>query len=246
MPVLVAFLILMFVVPAAWAAEKKTDSATLTVSAQGLIQLAPDTAIINLAVETAGESFEAVLGENRSRMERVIDRLLRMGIAEERIQTTSFEITPRYAPPPRRRPGEIVEPKPPNIIGYTVRNTLKVEVRQLDTVGRVVDSALGAGANRFSGIHWRLRDRHKVYLRALGIAARNAREKAGALAKSLDVKLVRLERVQEGAPQVLPAPRSFARTGLAMAESAGSSVPLSPGEMQVAATVTLVFNIQPQ
>ena len=138
----------------AWAHEKQVDPSTLTVSARGSIQLSPDTAIVNFSVETAGETFEQVVSDNRDRMHRVMSALLNLGIPEERIQTTSFDVTPKYAPPPRRRPNEPIKHEPPKILGYTARNGLKVEVRDLDKVGSVADRALKAGANHFNGIQW--------------------------------------------------------------------------------------------
>jgi len=229
-----------------WADEEHVDPSTLTVSARGAIHLSPDTAIVNFSVETAGETFEQVVGENRDRMQRVMNVILGLGIPEERIQTTSFDVTPKYAPPPRRRPNEPIKHEPPKILGYTARNGLKVEVRNLDKVGAVADRALKAGANHFNGIQWIVRDQHPVYLQALAQAAKKDKEKARTLAQSLDVQLVELLTVQEGGAHV-PAPRrSFAKASMLMADGAAeSSVPMSPGEIKVEAQVSLLYKIGP-
>ncbi len=229
-----------------WAHDETVDPATMNVSASGSIQLAPDTAIVNFSVETAGESFEQVVRENRDRMQHVMAELSRLGIPEERIQTTSFDVTPKYAPPPRRRPNEPINHEPPKILGYIARNGLKVEVRDLGQVGAVADRALKAGANRFNGIQWILRDRHPVYLQALAQAAKKAKDKARTLAQSLDIQLVALLTVQEGGTHV-PAPRrSFAKANMLMADGAAeSSVPMSPGQIKVEAQVSLLYEIGP-
>jgi len=230
----------------AWAYDEKVDPSTMNVSASGSIQLAPDTAIVNFSVETAGESFEEVVSENRERMQRVMTALMTLGIPEERIQTTSFDVTPKYAPPPRRRPDEPIKPEPPKILGYTARNGLKVEVRDLDKVGAVADRALKSGANHFNGIQWIVRDRHPVYLKALAQAAKKAKEKARTLAQALDVQLVELLTVQEGGAQVPSPRRSFAKASMLMADGAAeSSVPMSPGEIKVEAQVSLLYKIGP-
>ena len=103
MPVLLVFLSVLFITNVVLAEETKVDPATLSVSANGKIQLSPDTAIVNLAVETAGKTFVLVSGENQSKMHRVMEQLIRMGIPKERIQTTSFNVSPRYAPVQRSR-----------------------------------------------------------------------------------------------------------------------------------------------
>ena len=235
----------LFITNLALAEDSKVEPATLSVAAHGKIQLAPDTAIVNLAVETAGKTFELVSGENQTKMHRVMKKLMEMGIPKERIQTTSFDVSPRYAPIPRRRSNEYQEPKAPKIIGYTARNTINVEIHDLEKVGRVVDKALQAGANRFSGVQWILRDRHPVYLRALNIAAKNAKEKAQTLAKALGISLGRLQTVQEGGVHVRPPIRSYAKSSMMRAEAADASVPMSPGEIKVESQVTLLYEIGP-
>ncbi len=243
---LVFGLLVMMSATVAWAHEETDAPSTMSASAKGSIQLAPDTAIINFSVETAGESFEQVVDENRDRMQRVMTALSHLGIPEERIQTTSFDVTPKYAPPPRRRPNEPVKYEPPRILGYTARNGLKVEVRDLDKVGVVADRALKAGANHFNGIQWIVRDRHPIYLQALAQAAKKAKAKVRMLAQALDVQLVELLTVQEGGSHV-PAPRrSFAKSSMLMADAAGeSSVAMSPGEIKIEAQVSLLYEIGP-
>jgi uncharacterized protein len=246
MKILVTILMVMMSVTSTWAHDEKADPSIMNVSARGTIQLAPDTAIVNFSVETAGESFEQVVGDNRNRMEQVMVALITLGIPEERIQTTSFDVTPQYAPPPRRRPDEPIKYEPPKILGYTARNGLKVEVRDLGKVGAVADRALKAGANHFNGIQWVVRDQDPVYLQALAQAAKKAKDKAKTLAQSLDVQLVELLTVQEGGAAVPELRRSFAKASMLMSDGAAeSSVPMSPGEIKVEAHVTLLYKIGP-
>ncbi len=218
--------------------------ATLSVSAMGTINLQPDMAQVSLAVETAGNTFKQVQQENRQAMQQVINALVKLGIAEQQMQTASFQVTPEYAPRPPR--GSSSSNPPPNIIGYTASNMVRVEVRDLDIVGTVVDHALSAGANRFSGIQWMLRNRHPIYVKALTMASRRALEKAKALAHALGVTLVRLQSVQEGQGAVQPRRKPYAMSRMALAESSSDSVPLAPGEIQVHATVSLMYDIEPQ
>jgi len=68
-------------------------------------------------------------------------------------------------------------------------------------------------------------------------AAAKAREKAAALSEALHVKLVRVLSVSEGGHMVRPA-APMARMAM---EASVAEVPISPGEMKVEATVTLVY-----
>lgn len=225
----------------AWSAEEKPQPPTLTVSATDTLPVAPDTAVVTLGMETAGKALAETQQQNAAAMQRVLERLLQSGIEKERIQTSSFTVIPQYKPQPPRRSGEVV-PTEPEIIGYRVSNMMTVEVRDPEKAGRVIDGALAAGANRFHGLHWALRDEQPSRLRALKMAAAQAREKARALGEALDVTLVRIITATEGGVNVI-APRPFmARAmGAALAEAA---VPISPGEMKVEASVTLIYEIK--
>lgn len=228
---------------ACWSDENHSFPPTLTVSAEGKIRVPPDKALVRLGVETAGESLETVQEQNRKTMRQILNRLQELGIEEKHMQTSSLNVSPHYPPRPRRQGGEPSLPEVPKIIGYSVNHSLTVEVHQLDSIGRVVDAALKAGANRFSQISWALKDERPAQLEALEVAAQDARGKAKALAQALGVKLDRLLEVTEGRAPVFPRRQQFttARMSMAMAES--SDVPLSPGELAVRATVTLVYEI---
>jgi hypothetical protein len=225
-----------------WGAEDKPAPPTLTVSGTGTLSLAPDTAFVTLGMETAGKALAETQQQNAAAMQKVMERVLQSGIEKERIQTSSFTVTPQYKPPPRRSSGEAV-PTEPEIIGYTVSNMMTVEVRDLEKVGQVIDTALTAGANRFHGLHWTLRDERQPRLRALKMAAAQAREKAQALGEALDVKLVRILTANEGGAQVIY-PRPFMARSASAAMAAEVSVPISSGELKVEASVTLIYEIR--
>jgi uncharacterized protein YggE len=225
----------------AWSDDTtKPETPTLTVSATGSVDVVPDTAFVAMGMETAGKSLAEAQRRNSAVMQKVMERFRELKIDEERIQTSSFTVTPLYKPQPPRR--SETPPSPPEIIGYTVSNTVTVEVRDLEKVAAVIEGALAAGANHFQGLQWALRDEQQARLRALKSAAAKAREKAMALSEALNVKLFRLMTVNEGEHVIRPpsyAVRSFSEMNVA-----GAEPPISSGEMKVEATVTLIYEIK--
>jgi hypothetical protein len=217
--------------------EVKSETPTLTVSDTGMVPHAPDTAVVTFGLETAGKSLTEAQRRNGSSMSKVMERLKDLQIDKERIQTSSFSVSPQYRPP-SHRPTD-APPASPEIIGYVVSNMVTVEIRALDKVGTVIEEVLKAGANNFQGLHWGLRDEQTVRLSALKQAVGKAREKAAVLSEALHVKLVRVLSVTEGGHVVRPA---MAMARMAMESSAGD-VPISSGELKVEATVTLVYEI---
>jgi uncharacterized protein len=238
---LIALVIALLAMPfAVWGADStKPEIPTLTVSANGSVTAAPDTAFVMVGMGTAGKSLAEAQRQNSAVMQKVMERLRELKIEKERIQTSSFTVAPQYRPPPKR--SSDAPPAPPEIIGYTVSNTMTVEVRDLEKVAAVIEETLSAGANNFTGLQWGLRDEQQARLNVLKSAAAKAREKAAALSEALNVKLVRLVNVTEGGHVVRPVP--YAGRAMAAMEVAGGDVPISSGEMKVEATVTLVYEI---
>ena len=217
--------------------ETKPETPTLTVSETGTVTHAPDTAFVTFGMESPGKSLAEAQKRNSAVMSKVLDRLRDLQIDKERIQTSSFTVSPQYRPPPGR-PAD-APPATPDIIGYVVGNMVTVEIRVLDRVGTVIEEALKAGANSFQRLHWGLRDERSVRLSALKQAAAKAREKAAVLSEALQVKLVRVLSADEGGPVMRPA-SPMARMAM---EASTNEVPISPGELKVEATVTLVYEI---
>ena len=236
------WLLILLVVPVVTFAhdEAMLATSTLTVSETGTVPHAPDTAFVTFGLETAGKSLAEAQKRNSATMSKVMERLRDLQIDKERIQTSSFTVSPQYRPLPNR-PTE-ASPATPEIIGYVVSNMVTVEIRSLDRVGIVIEEVLKAGANSFQGLQWGLREEQSVRLSALKQAAVKAREKASVLSETLHVKLVRVLSVTEGGQAIRP-PMPMAR--MAMEASAGD-VPISSGELKIEATVTLVYEIAPK
>jgi len=222
--------------------ETKPETSTLTVSETGTVTHVPDTAFVTFGLETTGKSLTDAQRRNSLAMRRVMDRLRDLQIDGERIQTSAFTVSPQYRPPPNR-PADPppASPASTELVGYIVSNMVTVEIRALDRVGTVIEEVLKAGANSFQGLHWGLRDEQAVRLNALKQAAAKAREKAAMLSDALHVKLARVLSATEGGHMMRPA-APMAR--MAMEASAGD-VPISPGELKIEATVTLVYEIAP-
>lgn len=238
---LIAFLIVFLIVPiVAWGGDgTKPELSILTVAATGTVTTAPDAAFVTLGMETAGKSLAEAQRQSSAVMQKVMERLRELKIEKERIQTSSFTVSPHYKPPPKR-PSD-APPVLPEIIGYTVSNTVTVEVRDLDKIAAVIEESLSAGANHFQGLRWALQDEQQARLSALKLAAAKAREKAAVLGETLNVKLVRLVNVTEGGHVVRPAP--YVARAAASMEMAGGDVPISSGELRVEAMVTLIYEI---
>ena len=204
---------------------------TIEVNGSGEVRTSPDTADLELAIETQAKSAEEAAARNAALATKVIDALEAKLGDKGKITTGGYSLNPEY----NQRPSEN-----PTIIGYTAQNTVTVHTGELDLVGALIDSAIGAGANRVNSLSFSVKDDTNARAEAIAIATRDARTQADALASALNVKLGKILKATT-LSQERPIPVHMGRV---MAMSANVATPVEPGEVTVPATVSLTFEIE--
>ena len=204
---------------------------TIEVDGTGEARTSPDTADLDLAIDTHARTAEEAASNNAALATKVIDALkAKLGDKGE-ITTGGYSLDPEYDQRPNAKP---------TIIGYNAHNTVTVHTGALDLVGALIDSAIAAGANRVNSLSFSVKDDTKARTEAIAIATRDAHAQADALASALNVKLGKVLKATT-ASQERPIP---IRMGRAMAMSANVATPVEPGEVTVPATVSLTFEIE--
>lgn len=205
---------------------------TLTVSGDGAASAAPDIVDIQLGVETIHEDPKTAIDDNTSTMQSVIEALTDLEVAEDDIQTRSFNMWVEQI---------YDEDGPTGNFLYHVANQISVRVRDIDMTGDVLGAALGAGANTVRGISFGVEDTQALEEAARDAAVDNAVAKAEQLADRLGVTVGSPRHIAEisgGFPQTARVERAV------MLESAGGSVPVSPGDFTIRVSVNITFDIE--
>lgn len=203
--------------------------AQITVVGVGTARGTPDTARVEIGVETEADTTADALAENNTQVQRVIDRIQQLGVAEADIQTSSFNISPTYS-----RDGD-------EITGYTVRNTVNVTIRDLAQAGDVLDEVVQVGANRVFGISFSVGDPAALQEAARADAVANARARAEQLADAAGVTLGNVLVITENVGSGPPVPVLLAPAPDTVAES----VPVQSGQQEIAASVQITYELQP-
>jgi uncharacterized protein YggE len=109
-------------------------------------------------------------------------------------------------------------------------------------VGKMIDTAMQAGANNINRLAFTLKDEEGARLDALKQAAAKAKAKAEAIAASLGLKVVRIASITEGERSFQPVFRQapMARGELA---AAAAPTPIEQGTVDVRSTVLLVAEV---
>jgi uncharacterized protein YggE len=216
-------------------AQDDANVSKLIVQGEGKVFAAPDMVTIVLGVETHNASAAGAVAENAILMTNTTNALLAAGIEEKDIQTSTYSLTtvPEEGPMPTAA-GSTKETKPPEFIAT---NRVTVRLNNTGDVGKVLDAAVAAGSNNIQSISFDLRDPSPEKDRALTMAIEDASRKAGVAASAAGVELGRILEVSEGYSFV------SARSEAATFALAAPTTPISPGEMEVTASVTMTYEI---
>ena len=211
---------------------------TITVVGQGKASVKPDIARVSIGIETMAEMVGEAVAENEAQMQAILDALTAAGIADKDIQTSNYSVYfERYPEPYPRSVGEGEQAKPQ----YRVSNMVTVTIRDLDSVGDVLDAVIEAGANNIWGVSFTVEDPSEAQAEARADAVANARERAEALAELSGVELGPVMAVSE----VLTGggiPVSYEAVVERAAVGSGS---ISPGELEISYQVQVAYFIEP-
>jgi uncharacterized protein YggE len=207
---------------------------TLSVNGSGKAFLEPDIAYIYIGVHTEGKDAAEAVAANNTQSQQLISALRDFGIAANDIQTTNFSIWPQQQYSPE---GTVTGST------YVVDNTVYVTLRDLETIGDLLDTAIANGANTINGIQFDVADRTEALSDARVDAINQANAQADELAQAAGVQLGQIHSISTyGAnyPGPIYADRGM---GGGAAEQA-ASVPVSPGQLVIQVDVTVVYEIQ--
>lgn len=205
---------------------------TLTVSAEGRAQRAPDVADLSGGVLTVAQTAAAAMAENATRMTAVIAAVRRAGIAERDIQTSGLSLQPQY---------RYDNNQPPALTGYQATNGVNLRVRKLSDTGRLLDALVATGANQISGPTFRVDAADAALDEARVAAVATARARADLYARAAGLRVKRIVSIGESGPEQ---PMPVVMTMRASASKQSDSTPVAPGEVTLGIAVTIVFELE--
>jgi uncharacterized protein YggE len=244
---LASLALLLVLTLSAWATSQSesAEPRTITVTGDAQLRVVPDEVILTLGVETWDKNMDRAKEQNDAIIRAVLALAVERGIAAEHVQTDYVNIEPRY------HNGYYEER---DFIGYFVRKSVVITLRDLSQFEDLLADSLKAGVNYVQGIEFRTTElrEHRDEARALAIQA--AQEKAEALAGELGQGL--------GEPTVIQEQQSGWWSGYAswwgsswgntlsqnVIQEIGSLSPgtgdnLAPGQININARVSVTFEL---
>ncbi len=213
------------------AALLKGDKTQIVVSGKGVVKAEADLAYIMVGIERTEKTAAQAQEIAAKKMKNILASLEKMGIPKDKIKTMGFRLYPKYEYDRGKR----------TLVGYTASNQIKVTIDDLDKVGKIIDTAITAGANNVGNITFTVKDEAPHKKEALQKAFQDAKGKAEAIANASGLVLSRIKRIQEAGAQVIPlvsGVRAMRAEGLGAAEV---ETPIVPGKIEIRGNLTVVY-----
>lgn len=171
-----------------WSKDEMYPVKTITMTAEGEALAVADIASFSFNVDEEGMTSDEAQKKATDKINKALEYFKVNGVEEKDIKTENYSIYPKYentapcysfnCPPVSQK-----------IIGYTVSQSIKVKVRDIDNTGKFLSELTKFGINNVSGISFTIDDTDVLYDLARKDAVAKASAKAEALAKELGVKL---------------------------------------------------------
>ena len=213
------------------AAGAQAPARSISVTGEGSIRAANDTARVGFRVEARGATRPVALRRSSARLREVLAAIRRLGVEDPDLRTRGVTVVR-----PRERRGR-------KLPGYIARGGVTAIVRDVSRTGAVVDAAVAAGAASVEGPRFFIDDPNAALHRALVAAVRDARTKAAALAAEAGLTLGQAISIREST--FVPAESDL----IGFDEDSGGgggggrrvAAPTEPGRTRVFGTVYVVF-----
>lgn len=229
--------ILLSAEPSTFSAED-SSLPVLTVRGSGEVSAVPDRAIVLMGVEARSEKAADAQSQASRTVKAILDAIEETGVPRKNMTTARLNLSPEIE---KVRQGHSVSSAVSRIIGYRASNVVHIDIERINLIGPVIDAAIAAGANRLENLSFGLKDDAQLQLAALRQAMANARQKAQAMAETLDLRLGRIIGItEEGVHSIRPLVH-MQRMGSVASETA---TPVEPGRIRVTAAVVVTFHIE--
>lgn len=217
----------------------------VSVTGTGEVITVPDVGQFSFSVVEEGKTVKEAQDKASIKVNKIIDAIKALGVAEKDIKTDSYNSYPKYeytkvslcadgyCPPGRQV-----------LTGYEVNQTVSVKVRKTADAGVVLTKAGELGVTNISGLNFIIDDMDKVQDAARDKAIQDAKAKAKVLAKSLGVRLSKIVNYQEGGNYPIYYGGMMKAEAMS-ADVASAPVPQLPtGENKVTSTVTITYEVE--
>jgi len=216
---------------------------TISVTGDGEVFATPDIATFTWTVTETGANVKEAQSKATTKINAALESLKQNGIEGKDIKTLNLNANPKYEFNQIICTSFNCPPAKQTLVGYEMTQTVQVKVRAVDNTGKVIDGVTSAGVSEVSSLSFTVDDQDVLIAQARGEAIKKAKAKAEALAKDLDVRLVRVVSFTEGG---YPTPIMYKMDSMAfgVGGEASTAPSLPMGENKITSNVTITYEVR--
>ena len=207
----------------------------VTVSGEGKVYAKPDIALVNLGVETKGQTTAEVISKNTEKMNAVTQSVKDQGVEEKDIKTTNYNLAPLYNW--TEGAGRVFQ-------GYTLTQNLQVKIRDFTKVGEILKQAVAKGANLTSNLQFTIENPEQFKQEARAKAIEQAKQNAQNLAEVSGIALGRLVNVHESNFPMYELAKGIGYGGGGIEAMAAPAPSIQPGQSEISVTINLTYQVK--
>lgn len=229
------------------------------VNGESKVIAVPDVAQFTLSVITeGGRDLGNLQKQNTDKVNKIIEFISSKGVEAKDVKTQNYNVEPRYQnficlpPPPYSAEGSSDSGKrscpPPEIMGYTITQTISVKVRDFNKTGELLSGVVEKGSNSVSKLEFIVDDPTNLQNQARAEAFVKAREKAESLARTGGFSLGKLISIEESG---FPPPYYYGDYGYgggaaSSGRGADAFIPpnIQPGSQEIKVSIILRYEIK--
>lgn len=220
---------------ASFAAPQGTyDTSEIHVTGQASRSVAPSYAILTLGITSENTNINAAKSNNDRIMSELVSRLSNLGIAKKDIYTSNISINPT---------SDYQDGKRINT-GYSVSNHVTVKIIDLNTVGKVVDAAVNAGANDINNLSFQNDPSQQLSDALTTEAIQNGRHKAEIIATALGRTLGPVKTVNISNTETSTFDQGYYRSAKLLAANLSTEIPVEKGSLIISQDADIVYYLQ--
>lgn len=224
------------------ATELPEQQGFITTFVEKTKEVDPNMASVTFTKENTAKTVQTASDENKTAVAKINEELAKLKNSGKKFETEtgSYQVRPNYSYKNGKR----------NLIDYTVINSVVVKTSDIDTLGKIIDVSLSAGADRVNGLNFTYEstEKNNICNDLIWLATHETREIAKVAANAAGHELKRLRFmstscVQQGNNPIVM--RNYAMKSAALSDEAqNTETSVTPHKIKIKASINAEYYVK--